>query len=53
MIFSKCYVFINLTLSTLVNLIGVTMVSVLALSAIDRGFKVLLGKTKEYKISIF
>ena len=37
----------------LVNLIGVTMVSVVALSAINRGFKALLGKTKEYKISIF
>jgi hypothetical protein len=32
--------------------IGSVMVSMLALSAVDRGFKARLGQTKDYKISI-
>ena len=34
------------------NHIGGVMVSVLALSAVDRGFEPRLGKTKDYKIDI-
>ena len=34
------------------NRIGGVMVSVLALSAVDRGFKPLSGQTKDYKIGI-
>ena len=44
--------FIETQISFCVNCIGGAMVSVLASSAIDRGFKPWSGQTKDYKIGI-